>query len=560
MDPSSVEMNPDEDDYYALFNISKTATQEEITNAYRRLSKSYHPDKHMDPHLKKDAEILFSRINKVYEVLNNPNKRAVYDTIGVQGLESNDWELVLRTKNPQEVLKAYEKLQLDKEEQKQLQKANPKGTFGVNINATDLFTTYPVDYDGANVLSSIEVSGMTFTQSVETPLTQKNTAVLGGELSVKNGVGTGAINVAFKRLISPMAWMEVELSAGSWPGLTFKGYKKLSKRIHFSGDVPIKFTPKGIDLSFAGSLSMELNKRTVGYLTYKTGLHSSMSTSIITSTENSQTIITIEFSQLQSFISLHHEHMFLQKKLGLLGYVQIGSSSWTMEYGVKKKLSRNTALSTVVCMDSMMGVSLRIKLKRAYQIYRFSIALSDEVMPAPIFYGTIVPMMGWVLFKNFVMEPLLQQRKKRDKEQRRKEEAEQWLQKKKEAKMAIDLMSVTCSRIRATEEAKRGLVIVKAVYGRFIYDDEKTRHSENFNSFRNEIIDVTIPLQCLVKESNLVLHKGSKSHLTGFYDPCIGEEKFLVIQYLFRMNTHECMVKDNEPLSIPKECHRVIST
>lgn len=43
------------------------ATQEEISNAYRRSSRLYHPDKHVDPIRKKEAEILFSKTKKAYE-------------------------------------------------------------------------------------------------------------------------------------------------------------------------------------------------------------------------------------------------------------------------------------------------------------------------------------------------------------------------------------------------------------------------------------------------------------------------------------------------------------
>lgn len=43
------------------------ASPEDINNAYRRLSRLYHPDKHTDPTLKKEAEILFNRTKKAYE-------------------------------------------------------------------------------------------------------------------------------------------------------------------------------------------------------------------------------------------------------------------------------------------------------------------------------------------------------------------------------------------------------------------------------------------------------------------------------------------------------------
>ncbi|GBO26705.1 hypothetical protein AVEN_226383-1, partial [Araneus ventricosus] len=55
------------------------ATPEEITNAYRRLSRLYHPDKHRDPDQKKNAEILFNKTKIAYEVLSDPHQRAIYD-------------------------------------------------------------------------------------------------------------------------------------------------------------------------------------------------------------------------------------------------------------------------------------------------------------------------------------------------------------------------------------------------------------------------------------------------------------------------------------------------
>jgi DnaJ family protein C protein 11 len=49
--------------------LSFQASPEDISNAYRRQSRLYHPDKHIDPVLKKEAEILFNRTKKAYEGL-----------------------------------------------------------------------------------------------------------------------------------------------------------------------------------------------------------------------------------------------------------------------------------------------------------------------------------------------------------------------------------------------------------------------------------------------------------------------------------------------------------
>lgn len=67
-------------DYYELLGVSKTATDEELKKAYRRLAKKYHPD--ANPDNKKEAEAKFKEVNEAYEVLSNPQKRQMYDQYG----------------------------------------------------------------------------------------------------------------------------------------------------------------------------------------------------------------------------------------------------------------------------------------------------------------------------------------------------------------------------------------------------------------------------------------------------------------------------------------------
>lgn len=65
-------------DYYATLGVSKTATQEEIQRAYRKLARKYHPDINKES----SAEEKFKQINEAYEVLGDPEKRAKYDQFG----------------------------------------------------------------------------------------------------------------------------------------------------------------------------------------------------------------------------------------------------------------------------------------------------------------------------------------------------------------------------------------------------------------------------------------------------------------------------------------------
>lgn len=67
--------------------------------------------------------------------------------MGIRGLETEGWEIVHRTKTPQEIREEYERLAREREERRLQQQTNPKGNVTVNINATDIFTKYDDDYD-----------------------------------------------------------------------------------------------------------------------------------------------------------------------------------------------------------------------------------------------------------------------------------------------------------------------------------------------------------------------------------------------------------------------------
>lgn len=75
-------------DLYSTLSVPKTASQKDITKAYRKLALKYHPDK-VSPVEREAAEKKFKEIGHAHDVLSDESKRKMYDMYGEQGLDPN---------------------------------------------------------------------------------------------------------------------------------------------------------------------------------------------------------------------------------------------------------------------------------------------------------------------------------------------------------------------------------------------------------------------------------------------------------------------------------------
>jgi curved DNA-binding protein CbpA len=68
-----------ESDPYLVLGVARTATAAEIRAAYRTLGARYHPDRHQGNPLEELASAKMAEINRAYEILSDPARRAAYD-------------------------------------------------------------------------------------------------------------------------------------------------------------------------------------------------------------------------------------------------------------------------------------------------------------------------------------------------------------------------------------------------------------------------------------------------------------------------------------------------
>ncbi|KAG7472209.1 hypothetical protein MATL_G00106520 [Megalops atlanticus] len=512
----------DNDDYYSLLNVRREATQEELKSSYRRLCMLYHPDKHRDPELKRQAEQLFNLVHQAYEVLSDPQSRAIYDIYGKRGLEIEGWEVVERKRTPAEIREEFERLQREREERRLQQRTNPKGTISVGVDATDLFDHYEEDYEDmpGGGFPHIEINRMHISQSIEAPLTTSDTAVLSGSLSTHNGNGGGNITLALRRITSAKGWGEVEFGAGDTHGPLFglKIFRNLTQRCFLTAQCGMQFSSRGVRPGVTTVLARHLDKNTMGYLQWRWGTQSSMNTSIVRDTKSSHFTFAVQLGIPHSFLMMSYQYKFQDEdQTKIKGSVKAGFFGTVVEYGAERKISQHSVLGATVSIGVPQGVSLKIKLNRASQTYFFPIHLTEQNMTWRN-SGRAAP------------------QKPRGRS--------------KEAESAVLLMQESVRRIIEAEESRLGLIILNAWYGKFVTDNSR-KHE------RAKVIDVTVPLQCLVKDSKLILTEATKSGLPGFYDPCVGEEKSLKVLYQFRGVMHQVLSGDTEPLRIPKQSHRI---
>jgi DnaJ family protein C protein 11 len=298
---------------------------------------------------------------------------------------------------------------------------------------------------------------------------------------------------------------------------------------------------------FVVQLSNQITASSIGSLTWRVGSNlSGLQCSYMREVSPNRFVASLHLGIPHSFALLSYSRKADSRGEKYKGAVKAGTFGAFVEYGIEKKISELSVVSATMVVGLPMGVTLKLKVQRNSQSYVFPVQLAEDILPAAVFYGTITPFVLYMITKKLFLDPYQEEKKRREKEKLKEQYKERLKEKRAEAEAAINLMHETYSRVEAEEKSKHGLVITEAYYGSISSERELS----------SEIINVKIPLQCLVKSSKLLLPSGCKSQLPGFYDPAPGEEKKLLIRYTYNEQAHESLSRDTDAIKLPKLSHK----
>ncbi|KAN0065729.1 hypothetical protein ACQY0O_000859 [Thecaphora frezii] len=593
----------DKEGLYALLNVEKEATEEQIRDAYRALAVVLHPDKHQDTVRKAAAESRFREVQRAYEILTDREKRAVYDYFGEQGLKSS-WTVSLRGRTPAEMRAEFERESRRRQVADAEGLVKSKGDFTAHIDATALFASAervprpkmrhgPVTLeDRINRVGCTQLIGK---HGFDTQLTNATSVNLSGQMVSRGGMGGGNLVGTVKTHWSPRLFSEVTMTFLRPQILTTKGQYTLDQNSFFTWQSTLQTlaVPPTLNLTYGQRLS---SKSTLtGFTSIRSGTYTlgpwgqSLSPNSVFRREPAVASVgvTKQISEgkgwtVQTSLSPVDQSFSIDYATKVLSGVKLRSgfnlgtgSGLSAFTSGERRLTETVRLSLGVNVGLPGGVTLRIRVNRLGQKIVLPILLAPEFRSDLVLLCTALPAVGYTALHHLYLDPR-RRRRITDKLATLRRENAEVIEKRKEAAIeARQVLRDQAIKKAAAEFQKGGLVIVQAWYGRKrdfpelpqrteeewyeVWTAEKQQTSADAPDAKpgqegeeESVWDVRIPLQALVSRGQLIVPGGRpKSNILGFHDPVMGETKHLLIRYLFRGQIHETLIEDSSPLSAP---------
>ena len=424
-------------------------------------------------------------------------------------------------------------------------KAGQSGSFTMTVDASSLLHPAKSQPIPAFMLtpppSKVHIASIQIVQSIQTRLNASNVLSLTGTATAQGPQGYGVGVIAWQHALSPDQMVTLTTLCGARNKVVVEVAQALTKTLQ--GVVSVGYGGEGVETGV--KVVKQFSEELVGMADVSLEQAVECNLRAEYTTENSKTCGEVFVGQDVGGRVSHLHTLNKDRGYKIKGEVVASASDLSVVTVLGKTLTSFSKLNLNVEWG-LKGVTLKTKYQRGSATFVLPVLLSHNPFDLPavlLGYGAmaVACVVEWCWTRTTAGQAY--QKKKEEEAKRRAFVNEH---EKLAAVSQQAMMKGYADRIRKQEEAKKGLVILRGVYGSAasVGVPEKVAKLEG-------AMEVTTALQFMVKESKLRLYAGSKKEYMGFWKP-EGEERVrLWVRYQYGEKVYEVEVEDGEPLYLP---------
>ncbi|KAJ2726134.1 hypothetical protein GGI07_000773 [Coemansia sp. Benny D115] len=559
-------------DYYAVLNVPRSASTDEVHDAYKRLSRIFHPDRHQTPEQQQWAKQQFLVIQQAQDVLTDPKMRAAYDTLGQDGLPMA--RALGRKVQTQSEFRAHFEREARAQREMSIETwAQSKSSISGTLRCFG---------QGAPVLQVLHMN-----HSFSMELADNVSATFMGNMFKHGKNGSGTVIGTLQWTMGPLGRCTLCLPAIKPYFAIFEAQRQLSHRVtlgtriaQYSKGAPSVTATiiRNYGANTAGSLSVRTGSGYMGLDTNAVNPHveaSHVELALQRALDQKNVLKVGVIASTQKMDVFGSYELLIDKQFSLK--TSASAATWNgmlyevcLSAGLRSTISSWTTLVWKVDVGLATGIKATIKIQRLEHKLSLPLLLTPYLDLDVLLGATLVPL-GLALGVHLCWTAPRRRRLEREAvENMRNELMAQLYKQKCHAEEAARLMAPHVERAQSQARASGGLVIEKALYGdlpfgiaaqncNMVYalrDTAEQTSGALLAADEPRACDVTVPVAALVNGDQLVIAAGgSKRFLPGFYDPAFGHPKSLFVRYRFRNAVHEVVVRDGEALALPMRAH-----